>query len=293
MYTVITKEIDGLNIVLGIDTEKIDPIATAKRIKTYLEASNEYKAKKVRLDKIRGLSESNNSLNNQGKNVIQRACNRLGKISNDVTESDLTAGETSSLNKYNNLIVRNIDEIKKITAEFPEVEKKLKIKKTELIKKHGIYFNLKNDYENKIIDKDAEILKSKLKIISGHKKFVLIDGSIIEDLRGKTFYAKISGIWQKIEVKLLSDTIDTGIFHLMEDLTDDEKAEISIQFESDRIQAMTSEDKESEKNMYLDSLINQAAAMRNKLEILGDSKALTKAQDFYNTEKVIIENKYK
>jgi hypothetical protein len=293
MYTVITKEVDGLNIVLGIDTEKIDPIATAKRIKTYLEASNEYKAKKVRFDKIRGLSESNNSLDIQGKNIIQRACNRLSKIPNDVRESDLTAGETSSLNKYNNLKVRNNDEIKKITAEFPEVEKNLKLKKTELIKKHGIYFNLKNEYENTICDKDAKILKSKLKIISGQKKFVLIDGSIIDDLRSKTFYAKISGRWEKIEVKLLSDTVDTGIFCLMEDLTDDEKAEISVQFETDRIADLSAEDKETEKGMYLDSLINQAGAMRNKLEILSDPKALEKAKDFYNTEKVVIEEKYK
>ena len=69
--------------------------------------------------------------------------------------------------------------------------------------------------------------------------------------------------------------------------------EMNAQFEIDRITALNPEDKLTEKNSMLESALNQSATMKNKLEIMGDAKALVKAQEFYNSEKVLIEDKYK
>ena len=291
MFTIITKEIDGLDIVLGVDSEKIDQVATMKNVRPFLENSKEYKAQKTRLEKIRSLTNSNDSLNRQGKTVVQRASLRMGVLLMDVKQTDLTAGEMASINKYNKLRIRNTEEVEAITAELPGVEKKLLAKKKELIKTHGIFFNLKNEYENRIDDTTAKTVKAKLKS-KNKKQFLTVDGEIIDDLRGKTFFGKISGAWEKIEVKLLSDTVDTGIYFLQEDLTEFEVLEMNAQFEIDRITALNPEDKLTEKNSMLESALNQSATMKNKLEITGDAKALIKAQEFYNSEKVLIEEKY-
>lgn len=292
MYTVFTKEIDGLTVVLGIDKERIDQMATMKKIKPLIESTKEFKAKKGRLDKIQSLSTSNDSLNRQAKTVLNRASLRCGVPITELTDKSLTASETESINKYGVHRGNNNDEIKNIQEELPAVEEKLKTVVTGIMKKNAVYFNLKSDGENAIEETKALVLK---KALSGLKKgeFLLADGTIQADFRNKTFYGKISGVWDKVECKLLSDTVDLGLYKLMEDLTDEERQEMAIQFEADRISGLSEEDKSAELQMVKDNLVSQAVAMRNKLEIQGDREALVKSQEWYKAELVIAEEKYK
>lgn len=291
MYTAFIKEIDGIRIVFGLDSEKLDPVKTSIKIKPIVENCNEYKAKQGRLSRISALNIANDSLMKQGKKIINRVAIAKNVMPADLKNEDFTSGETNSLNGYNTKIKMNNDEIKAITEELKVCEENLKNKIIEIQKTNGVYFDVTNEYENRITDSVYADYSKKLEQINGKKMFLCEDGSIIIDNRNKTFYGVVDNKWIKKEIKLLSEKVDSS-FKLYEDLSIEEKEEINIQFEKERLLNLTIEEKEAEKNSLISQAVTKAGIMRNELEIVGDPEALTKAQEYYNTEKLRIEKLY-
>lgn len=291
MNTIITKEIDGLTVVLGLDKEKIDSVSTMKKIKPIIEGTKEFTAQKTRLEKIRGLNVSNDSLDRQVKAIANRAALRVGKLPGEVTNDDLNESEVSQVNKFSQRRQNNIDERSKIESVLPEVDEKLKAKIKKITTENAIYFPLNKENEEIISDTEASQIKEKLKDLK-KGQFLLTDGTIIEDLRNKTYYGLIDGKWDKKEVKALNEVVDIGIYILSADLTDEERKEIAVQEEADRIAGMSAEDKADELAMVKENLISQAVNMRSKLEIQGDADALVKSQDWLKAENNKAEEKY-
>lgn len=292
MYTAFTKEIDGLTVILGLDKERLDPIKTNSRIKPLLEESSEFKAKSVRLKNMSKLQIGNDSLLRQGRVIAERVALRIGVPRTELKSTDFLPSEQNSLNGYNSRMLANNEELQSILSELPEIEKNLKKKTAELQKSNGVFFELTNEYENKITDAQYEEFSGKLNQIKNKKMFLLSDGSLVVDNRNKTFYGWNGDFWDKKEIKKLGEVFDDGIYKLHEDLTEEEKIEISEQFENDRIIALTEEEKETEKTMLINNALSQSVKMRNEMEITGDPEALKKAQDFYNSEVVRITSIY-
>ena len=291
MNTAFKKEIDGITVVLGLDKERLDPIATNKRIGPLVESSKEFQAKSTRIKKINGLGIANDSLRKQARRVISRVATAKGKGFNDLTEKDYTSGEVDSINGYNNKIGINLDEIKAITRDLDSVEKNLKTKIIEIQKEHGIYFETSNQYEIRITEKNAVKFLEKLKAISGKKKFLTIDGEIIKDNRNKSFFGLENGKWKKYTINTLGAEIDTLWKH-WRDLTKDQQNEYNTQAEIDRVSDMSAEERASEKNNALNIAVREAASKRGEFEIQGHPDALERAQAFYQEERTRIEAKY-
>jgi hypothetical protein len=292
MKTIYTKEIDGLTVILGLDQERIDQIATEKKIKPYLEESKEFKAKQVRLQKIKGLTIANDSLRKQARRIINRVSLSSGISANELQPKDYEASDLNSLNKYDAQYKNNINEMAAFQKGLKEINEAINKKRKQLIKKRGVYFNILEN-ETRIEDNKAVEYKNAIKNIGAKRQFLLLDGSIIDDLRNKEFFGKPSDKWEKIKVEKLGETIDRAIYKYYEDLIDSEKLEISIQFEQDRISELSTEEKTKEKEMVIDNLAGEALNMRGKLEIQGDSEALIKSQAYYQEKLIEINKKYK
>lgn len=292
MNTAFIKEIDGIKVILGVDFEKLDPIKTGQKIKPLIENSSEFKSKKARLEKIKVLTIANDSLFRQGRQIANRVALAKSKQLSELKPEDFSSNETNSLNGYNSKMIANNTEIESIKLDLVDIEKNLKAKISELQKENGVFFELTNPYEIKVTKETHADFSEKLKKIADKKMFLTPEGEIITDNRNKTFYGIIDSKWIKKEIKLLSEIVDSS-FKLDEDLTDEEKEEIKVQFENDRIINLTDEEKEIEKNRLISNAMIESISLKSKLEIEGDSEALKKAQDFYNSEVLKIEEIYK
>ncbi len=291
MYTAYIKEIDSIKVILGVDTEKLDPVETQKAIKPFLSATTESKIVADKFSKIAKYTADNQTSVNQGKRLQERVSSVKFKATKDLLTSDFTSTELESLKAYNAKIDENNDLIKTIQSELPEAQKNLKLKEKELMRSKGVYFNI-SENETRISDEQAIDYKQKLKSIQGEKKFLTATGEIIEDYRNKTFYGKISDKWEELQVTKLNQDVDLTVYIPQEDLTEDQKSEMAIQFETDRIDNLTNEERENEIKMLKENAVQQSINMRSKLDIEGDEKALEKSRAYYQEQVNLINEKY-
>lgn len=291
MFLAYTKEIDNLTVILGIDFEKLDPVLTSKKIDPILKTKKEFIAVSERQNKIKSLTLSNETVRRSANRIINRVALAKGKMAADLKPEDYNSGELDSLKNYDKLYSQNSNEIIIIQEELKTCNETLKKKKSELMKSDGVFFNIQK-CEKRISDADAEKFKKILKEIGSKKQFLLLDGSVIDDNRNNEYFGKIADKWEKIKCTILGEFIDFGLYKIYGDLTEDQKKEMAVQFESDRIADLTAEEKELEKNANLENALSRSIQERNKLEILGDPDALVKSQELYNSLKVEIERKY-
>lgn len=292
MYIANIKEIDGIKVVLGVDTKKLDPVETLKKTKTSIENCREFKICQDKHSKIKNLTIDNGSINKQAQRIISRVAKNKGLNESDLKPEHFTSAELESFKNYDAKIKVNNDSINVIRTELTTANKTFEKKKVEIMKTEGVYFDIgKNEVE--ITDAVAKDYTSKLTAIAGSKQFLTLDGEIVPDNRNKTFFSLIDGIWEKLIPTSLSQEVDLTIYKLQEDLTEEEKIAIAEQFESDRLNNLTDDERDLEIQMALDNLMNRCVNYRSKLEIQGDKEALAKSQELYNTEKVLIEKKYK
>jgi hypothetical protein len=113
---------------------------------------------------------------------------------------------------------------------------------------------------------------------------ICVDGSIVADCRGEWYHKDNDGNWIVNVIEKIGVSPNEGDI-LKEDLTAEQQEEI-------RLQNLTSEQHEAEKQMLIDSALSQAANMKAKLEIQNDADALKKSQDWYAQRVTEIESKY-
>lgn len=104
-----------------------------------------------------------------------------------------------------------------------------------------------------------------------------VDGEIINDYRGVTYHFKTDGVWGKRTIAVLEEFPgETEIADA--DLTDEQRAEINEQQETERIDGLSAEDKTAEFTARDEGLLGQAVVMRSGLEIQGATIAAAKTQ---------------
>ena len=286
-----TKEIDGIMTVLGLSELQVDPVETEKAIKEDYRKSAEFQALAVRLTKIRSYTQAMNTLDISASKLYHRVAKRKDKIVFDIVPEDLTTQESEKLLEYANLKKFNQGSVKAIEAELPEVDVNIKKKRLALIKSDAVYFLPGKD---DVILTDLQVTDFKAKLVKlGRKQFLTLDGDVINDNRNRTIYFKNTNeTWNIKKIMVLGEAFDTlSVFS--EDLTDSQRQEIAEYEESVRISGLDIIKKGEELEMMRDSLAGQAAVMRSKLEIQGDTEALSKAQTWFNTELSALEDKYK
>ena len=269
MKTAITREINGKTIIIGFSDPVIDPVETEKMILALgiLDESDETRKLKAKIKEI-------GDRQRMGVQAMKEHA-RL-KFVGQAAQSEIKRKEGQDhFNKVNVLMAEN----KPLIESF-------KIKKKELVKENAVYFQPKPG-EVFIEDEQHETLTQ---IEIGEFAKLCIDGTVIPDYSEQTIHQKISDRWVIINLDF-GESFPVGAI-LSRDLTDEQKIEIATQTESDRITELSDIDKETEKNAAIENAAILAARMRSVLEIQSDPDALTKSQDWYNEQLIIIEEKY-
>ena len=290
MFLAKTKSIDGITVIIGISEAQVDAVLTERAIKEDYEKSLEYQALTTRLKKMHSYRVTINSLDNSAVRLFMRVAKRINKIIQDVKPEDLTSAESEKITEYATLKVKNKDSILTIEKELKGVSENLSKKRIELLKKHVIYFEPGKDVEIT----DAQVMESRDKLRTlGKKQFLTLDGNIIDDDRGRIAYFKNQDDrWIIQNVFMLGEKVDT-LSIWSEDLIDEQRQEIGVQVDMERIAGLDATEKVTEFETLKDGIALQAALMRSKLEIQEDPEALVKSQEWYKAEIIKLEDKYK
>jgi len=269
MKTALTKEINGKTIIIGFSDPVIDPVETEKKILALkvLDESDETRKLKAKIKEI-------GDRQRMGMQAMKEHA-RL-KYVGQAAQSETKRIE--AIGHYNKVDV--------LMAENKPLIESFKNKKKELVRENAVYFQPKPS-EVFIEDEQHETLTQ---IEIGEFAKLCIDGNVIPDYSEQTIYQKVKDRWIIVNLDF-GESFPIGAI-LNRDLTDEQKVEISTQTESDRIIELSAIDKETEKNAAIDNAAIQAARMRSVLEIQSDRDALTKAQEWYNEQLLIIEEKY-
>lgn len=169
--------------------------------------------------------------------------------------------------------------------------KELKEKFSELMLKHAVYFNPPKD-EFLVSDTEAQNISDKLTIALDKNMMLTKDLKEIPCFKFKKFWTKIDNKWVMTDIKKIGvlppkNSIEESC------LNDEQKQEIKIQLEKERISNLKVTEKDIELNAKLDSLKKQAVQMRSELEIMNDENSLVKAQDWLAVETEKINTLYK
>ena len=251
----------------------------------------------------KALCEKNNLINSYVKKNADITANEnklLTQVMNEknikvVQESDLTNQQIDILQKYQDSKNFNKSEVAKLRNDLPGLNDSLNKKRIQLIEENAVY---QETAKNQIDITKNQYDDYKIKLISirqyyndtKKRRFLVSTGDIIDDNRGRVVWEK-DDKWKKRTLRFLSDVKES--LEIWEtELTEEQRQEIAIQVENDRIAALSPEDKEAEKNVMIEAALKQSVQMRNELEILNESDALQTAQDWYNAEVLVIEERY-
>jgi hypothetical protein len=156
----------------------------------------------------------------------------------------------------------------------------------ELFNQYVVYAEPGPDGEL-IQDNIAESILLKLAALKKHEK--LRDNlAVLPDWRSVEFWHKANGVWYKQKINQIGVMPPDG-FILPDELTPEQRAEIAVQEEINRLTNLTAEQRVKEKETVLKSL--QAEALRRKeMAEIADEQFDAKA--WYQTEAAKINAKY-
>jgi len=326
MKTIRFKEENGFKIIERFDELPIDPVRTqrvankiinklseVKEINNLISFSRSYREKSV-MAEARILSSQ--KIQAAAESLLERT-----KIEFEKTNLNIQIQRSKSLisdEKKNKGIFDA--KIKEFEGKILEFHKILDKKRAEILKENTVYaflhkneialtndefeeissvFNNKGPCEQIAIEFDeiesivVEADENQPEIRDIVRK---IKGSprLINDMRGKQFFWKDqSGKWHKSKDAKLGERKDDLIpseFHDIafeqHELDDDSKEEI-------RIQSLDTDQKAHEKEQKIREILRESAIKRMELEIEGNPDALKISQDFYKTEMIALEKKFK
>lgn len=171
---------------------------------------------------------------------------------------------------------------------LPGTPASAKAKRLAIIQKHAVYFQ-PSPREKVVSNETWTELKEKHKARK-EREVVTLEGRVLADHRGRIDHRRNKA------GKLEQFTIEElGVVPAKETLTESEAREYAEQLDAERIAGMKKADKDAEKAAIVDGLVTQAALMRSKAEIKGETaqKALTDATAWYQAEAAKVEAKYK
>lgn len=251
--TIITTKIDGYDIITGFGTLQIEAIETKKVVDPVMAASDEVKAVEAKSKELQSASKQYSDAMKSAREAFKNG--NTGLHSKHV----YTAGQQE-------------ERMKGIQAELVDLIHVAKSKRQEIWNDSIVYHEPK---KGEILLEDAVEVKY-MELQKG--ELLTVDGEVVKDNRGVK-YVKDGAVQTVTSIGVEPEG------PLMEDVTPE-------QFEEMRLDAMSDKEKADELATVTDGLASQAATMRAKLEIQGDKDALEKAQDWYNAELTIAQEKY-
>ena len=258
MKTVITKKVDGFDIVVGFSELSIEPVETNKIVSAEIVNTPEFKACAEKKDKI-------------------NASRRLAQESVDKCKA-AKKGSAEEKKHYADFLVFN-EQANGYEKELLPLNENLKNKIAALKKSNAVYFEPK---AGEIVKSEAEILvlKGLLKTTEG-RALVDIDGNIVPDKRGTVYCQNNDGKWSVTQIVALGNSVPEGAI-IYTDLDTEQKKAVDLQIEINQAANLSAVERLAMKGAEEEKALANAANLRSRLEIKGDADSLIKSQDFYN-----------
>lgn len=162
----------------------------------------------------------------------------------------------------------------------------LKKTRDELLKENGVPNRVRQGQKN-VDDTEGEKLKGILKKLETHEK-LLLSGDTIVDLRGKEYWIKQTGVWNKQKIERMGETFPENAV-LPDELSKMQQEEIAEQNEAERIANLTQEQIAEEKIAALTAAKREVRVLKEEAEIAGES---FNASTEYQLRKAKIEERY-
>lgn len=250
--TVITRKIDGLDIVIGFGELSIDPMATRPVVVAEIQNTDEFKAVKSAQDK---------------RNAAVRMAGGAAQLSKKAkNKADKQKHWDNRLN-YLEQATGHENEIKGLLPG-------LKQKQRELRQSQAIYFDPK---AGEVVVGSDTATNLRGKMADG---LVGLDGKMIPDCRGVVHCTKKAGKWSVAEIVTLNVSVPNGAV-VYADLDDVQRGEVDLQIEINVAAVLSSADRVKAHGVAEGVALNSAAALRSKLEIKGGGDPLAESQEWY------------
>lgn len=277
--TVIFDTIDGHRIVRGFSRLSIEPVETARAVAAAIKDTPEWQALEAKKTEH---GNAHNKAIGARDSVNERISKKL-KGNPNLTRNNVLENLDITAEEHDWAVA--MQDMKTTAADMKGLAMALAEKEAALKAELAVYFE-PSSREAVKNDKAIADLTKALGTCPG-RCFIDLDGNTVEDNRGRVYFNKVSGKWQRVRIIKLGDTVPAdGVFQ--EDVTDAQRAEI----EADRVSDLTEGQRAAEKGKALANAINAAAGMRSRLEIQADPDALTKSQEWYQSEVSRIEGLY-
>ena len=271
MKTIFHANIDGYEVALGIGEAfgLIDPVATAVKIAALLPA----------LDECKQLLALNAQINagrqEAGAEFFQ-------------AEQARQRGDAITQGRHNANYHVKLLALADLEKQLPALISAFEAARARITTENAVYAHPPQG-EDLIDDAQAQALAAKLSSRSPGKA-LLMTGEYVTDLRGRDFYLP-GPPWRHMVIDKLGEELPAEAL-APEALTDDQKAEIAIQEEADRIAKLSPEDRQAEADRVKAAALTAAAQTRSELEIAGDKDALGKSQAQYADALSAVNAKY-
>jgi hypothetical protein len=256
MHTVITKRIDGFDIVTGFGERSIEPIETKKLVANEIKKTDEYKAV-------------------EGKQDQMKAALKLAAESGKKSKDAKNQAEKES--HYAEKMVR-LEQARGYENEIKAMLPSLKSKQKSLIVGLAVYFEPK---AGEIVKTEAEIstLRDLLDGLNGIG-YVTESGEVIEDNKGVVYCIAGATAWTIEKIKVLGVSVPSGAI-LYDDLDSTQKKAVDLQIEINEASNLGAAEKILAKESADATALREAESLRSRLEIQGASDALEQSQAFY------------
>lgn len=273
MKTVITEKIDGLEIISGFYHPIMDPAATRIQTESKMnkdpimkEKSDLVADRDSIMKKIAPLIQALMSYDQKGEMDSPGAVKIIQKLQN------LDAEMKIIIDKIHTLIPRITDRYKEVKEE------------------NTVYFEPKAG-EYIIKDEEKTELMKKLGSIHGTKAAITRDGKEVPDYRGYKFWIKTDNDWNRGMVIKINKIPPSG-HKAFNDITAEDRKEIMVQAELERLHKLTPEQREIEKQTKRIQALAIAAAKKSQMEVEENPDALKKSQTWLKDEQARIEARY-
>jgi len=276
--TVFHANVDGREIVLGFGEAHgfIDPEATWRKVEAILAETDESK-------QMHALNAQINAVRAKASEALATAAKFEPVILPD--GKVLSAGNPQLMARYNGEYQMHLGEAEELVKQLTPLVTAFEARRSALFLQQAEYTHPPQG-EDLISDDAAASLQAK-HAARGDGRALLMSGEYITDLRGREYW--LPNPWRKASVAKLGDELPKGAVLTP---TADQSQEIASQQEADRVAALDPDQRTAEAQAAQVAAQQEAAALRARLEITGDAKALAKAQASYADAVEAIEEKY-
>jgi hypothetical protein len=256
---ILTKKVDGHEVIVGFRKLSIEPIETKKIVDVEIEKTAEFIDNGVKYNqKITAIKLSSEKKKAAGEKQKK----------NDKAGADALWADAVIIDK----------QVETYEEELKVLSRDLAAKKKELMQTHAVYFEPSRGEIAKSDDEIA-VLMDKVATAQG---FVCPDGTVLADNRGARFAVDKNGKWNYHEIVSIGVDIPADAI-MYDDLDADQKKAVDLQREIDAASKLSAADRVQCKSLESEKALNEAAGLRSKLEIQGADDALEQSQEFYNS----------